>query len=106
METTVAMDYFTSKLVTLRGVVLAYSFVFIHHASRRVWISQPTLNPDEAWNINQLKGAVWWFEDQGIDIQYMIRDRDKKYSEKFDWYVKELTGVVRLLCRHGPRLLE
>jgi putative transposase len=60
MDTTVAIDFFTCKIVTLRGVFLAHSLVFLHHASRRVWISTPTLNPDEDWNIRQIKGAFWW----------------------------------------------
>jgi len=99
MDVTVAVDFFVSKVITYRGVFLAYSLVFIHHGSRRVWISEPTFNPHEDWCCHQLRGAIWWFEDQGIKPRYLIRDRDKKYSAKFDELAKKLTdnkrGVVK-----------
>jgi len=103
MDCTVAVDFFTSPVLTWRGIVDAYSLVFIHHGSRRVWISLPTLSPDEDWVCRQFLGAIWWFEDQGITFRYLIRDRDRKFSAKFDEIIKDQLGHKRAVIKTSVR---
>ncbi len=53
MESLVACDLFTKPVYTLRGKFDAYVLVFIHLGSRRVYMSQPTLHPIDAWVMQQ-----------------------------------------------------
>jgi putative transposase len=83
METLAATDFFTKPVLTWRGWVDAYVLVFIHLGSRRIFMSPATFNPTENWVLQQSRNASMRFEDMGINIRYLIHDRDTKYSQRF-----------------------
>ena len=59
---------------------------FIAHASRRVWLAGCTTNPTGAW-VTQLAGKLGLdFCEQGVRV--LIRDRDSKYSGRFDEVIR------------------
>jgi hypothetical protein len=84
MESLVACDFFTKPVYTLRGKVDAYVLVFLHLGSRRVYMSQPTIHPDEAWVMQQARNVAMWLDDHGIEARYLIHDRDTKFTRQFD----------------------
>jgi putative transposase len=45
----VGTDFFTTEVLTLRGLVTYYVLFFIHLESRRVDIAGITVHPDERW---------------------------------------------------------
>src|SRR5207245_2366534 len=59
-----------------------YALFFIEHASRRVWLAGCTRNPDGGWVTQQARNLGLDFADRGI--RFLIRDRDSKYSRRFD----------------------
>lgn len=92
MESLVACDFFTKPVYTLRGRFDAYVLVFLHLGSRRVYLSQPTFHPDEAWVMQQARNVTMWMDDHGIEARYLIHDRDTKFTRQFDAFWKS-TGV-------------
>jgi putative transposase len=100
METLVATDFFTKPVLTWRGWVDAYVLVFIHIGSRRVFISPATFNPTEEWVLQQSRNASMWLQDLGIHAKHLIRDRDTKYSARFDQFWKSSgTKIIRTPVR-------
>jgi len=75
----VACDFFTVETVTMRRY---YVLFFIAHASRRVCLAGCTTNPTCAWVTQQARNFGLDFADQRM--QFLIRDRDSKYSAPFD----------------------
>jgi putative transposase len=75
----IACDFFTVETVFLRRF---YVLFFIAHASRRVWVAGCTRNPTGEWVTQQARNLGLDFSDQGV--RFLIRDRDSKYSGRFD----------------------
>jgi putative transposase len=74
-----ACDFFTVETMSLRRL---YVLFFIAHGSRRVWLGGCTANPTGAWVTQQARNLGLDFSGQGM--QFLIRDRDSKYSRPFD----------------------
>ncbi len=90
MESIVACDFFTKNVLTLRGVFPAFSLVFIHYGTRRVFVSTATLNPDEVWMQQQVRNVAMWLDDEGIKMKHFIRDRDGKFPKSFDQFLQQI----------------
>lgn len=89
MDSMVATDFFTKRIMTLRGMRDAYVLVFIHLGSRKVVCSSATYHPDNKWVMQQARNASMWMEDEGIEPRFLIRDRDTKFSHEFDSFWKD-----------------
>src|SRR5438034_8082127 len=76
-------DFFTTEVLTLRGLVTYYILFFIHLESRRVDIAGITVHPDERW-MKQIARNVT-MEGCGAlrDCRYLLHDRDAKYTQSF-----------------------
>ena len=88
METLVACDFFSKPVLTWRGWVDAYVLVFIHLGSRRVFMTPATFNPTEDWVLQQARNTSMWLQDLGIQASHLIRDRDTKFTVRFDQFWK------------------
>jgi transposase InsO family protein len=75
----IACDFFTVESLFLRRY---YALFFIAHGNRRVWLAGCTANPTGPWVTQQARNLGLDFSDQGV--QFLIRDRDSKYSGPFD----------------------
>jgi len=84
MDTLVACDFFSKPIYSLKGKADAYVLVFIHLGSRRVFMSPPTFHPCDEWVIQQARNAAMWLEDIGVKATGLIRDRDTKFTPRFD----------------------
>ena len=62
----------------------AYALLFIHLESRRVFVSPGTFNPTDEWMQQQARNATLWAEEEGIELRFLLRDRDGKYTQGFD----------------------
>lgn len=90
MENIVSTDFFSKSIYTLKGKFQAYSMVFIHYATRRVYLSPPTFNPDEAWVMQQARNFAMWLEDEKITLRFMIHDSDTKYTARFSDFFTQI----------------
>jgi putative transposase len=70
MESLIACDFFTKPIHTPTGKHFAYSLIFIHLGSRRVYCSSSTYHPDTQWVIQQARNVTMWLEDIGVEPKY------------------------------------
>src|SRR6202042_2913255 len=76
MSVLAGTDFFTTEVLTWRGLVTYYVLFFIHLDTRRVSIAGITEHPDSAW-MEQMGRQVTW-EGWGFlqDRRYLLHDRD------------------------------
>jgi len=73
-----ACDFFTVDTVWLRRL---YVLFFIELSSRRVHLAGATAHPDGAWVTQQARDLLM---GEHRPLQFLIRDRDAKFSRAFD----------------------
>ena len=103
METLVACDFFTKRIYTARSVFIAYVFVCIHLGSRKVYCSSSTYHPDGEWLMQQARNVSMWLEEIGVEPRFLIRDRDRKFPDRFDIYWKDCGVRVIKIPPRAPR---
>jgi putative transposase len=85
----IAVDFFTVDTVWLQRV---YVLFFIELGSRRVHLAGCTAHPDEAWVTQQARQVSWALVERKEAVRALIRDRDRKFTSRFD-AVFEAQGV-------------
>ena len=61
-----------------------YVLFFLHLETRRVHLGGVSGNPDGAWVRQQAPNLAMALHDLGAEPQFLIRDRDSKYTRSFD----------------------
>jgi hypothetical protein len=88
----VACDFFSVATVSLRRL---YVLFFIHHKSRRAFLAGITTNPTWAWVTQCARNVTADLRDGGIDVEFLLRDRDAKFGPGFDALQGEGARIVR-----------
>ena len=100
MDTLVACDFFTKTIATPFGFRTAYFLFFIHLGSRKVFLTSPTYHANAQWLLQHACSFNKWRQQQGIDVKYLIRDRDRKFAHRFDeLFTDHGTEVIRTPIR-------
>jgi len=89
----VATDFFAVDTLMLKQL---YVLFFIELGRRRVWITGVTAHPHGPWVTQQARNVTGDLEDQGVEIKFLLRDRDTKYVSGFDSVFTGAGGQV--LC--------
>ena len=92
MNVMVATDFFCKTIWTPLGKKTAYVLAFIHLGGRKVFLSPSTCNPTGEWMQQQARNLRMWAEDEGIDVRFLIHDRDTKFTDAFDEYFRRPDG--------------
>ena len=92
-----AADFLTAEVWTSRGLITYYVLFVVSLADRMVTIAGITARPDEAWML-QIGRNLTDDETSALHAkQYLIIDRDTKYSEQFRRLIRDSgTRVIRL----------
>ena len=100
IDSMVSTDFFTKRVYTLRGVFTAYTLMFIHLGTRKVFCSPATLNPNEEWVMQQTRNANMWLQDLGVKPRFLVHDRDTKYPKAFrEFWKSEDVRCIRIPLR-------
>ena len=97
----IAADFF--ETVTLTGTRL-YILAVVEHATRRVRILGATAHPTAAWVTQTARNLLMDLDDTGLQIRYLIRDRDGKYPALFDAILADAGVTVVLSGFRMPRM--
>lgn len=76
-----ACDFFTVDTVLLERL---YVFFFIELSTRRVFFAGCTAHPSQDWVAQQARNMAWHVEDVQVPANLLIRDRDCKFTPRFD----------------------
>ena len=79
----VGMDFFTTEVLTLKGLTTYYVLFFIHLETRQVKLAGFTPYPDQEWMEQQARNMT--MEEWGClrGCRYLLHDRDTKFCESF-----------------------
>ncbi len=100
MNVMMACDFFCKTVWTPLGKRTAYVLAFVHLGSRKVFLSPSTCHPTGQWMRQQARNVSMWAEDEGIDLRFLIHDRDAKFTEAFDEHFRrDDGGVVKTPCQ-------
>jgi len=89
------MDFFTTEVLTLKGLLTYYVLFFIHLETRHVKLAGFTPYPDQEWMEQQARNMT--MEEWGClrGCRYLLHDRDAKFCQSFRALIK--TGSVNPL---------
>ena len=96
----VACDFFTVDTVFLRRL---YVLFFIEHDTRRVHLAGVTANPDSRWVTQQARNLLLVLEERGRRVRFLLRDRDAKFSRRFDDVFRSEGGEVLMTPVQAPK---
>ena len=92
-----ATDFFTVDTVLFKRL---YVLFFIELGRRRVWITGVTEHPDAHWVTQQARNASGELADGGVDVAFVLRDRDTKYVAGFDEvFSADGAGILKTAVR-------
>ena len=104
-ETLWACDFFSKRVLTLRGIKTCYALAFIHLKTRRVIATPSTLKPTRAWSAFH----AGWFLDRVRKLrlappEIVIRDGDGKYGAPFNQALRERGCRAKRIPPRSPNL--
>ena len=80
-QSLLAVDFFTVETIWLQRL---YVLFFIELGSRRVHVAGCTLNPRAPWVVQQARQLLWTLAERSDPMTLLIRDRDQKFTDRFD----------------------
>ena len=105
-ETLWAVDFFSVKTVTTRGLRDMYLMAFICLSSREVIVSSSTEHPNSAWVVEQTKE----FLDQTVNRKQkpsiVMHDRDTKFTKEFKATLKAKDVRTNVFPVASPNLKD
>jgi len=95
-------DFFTKKVLTVKGFRDAFVLVFLHVGTRRAFATPATFHPNREWAEQQAKAFVEHVKQTGLTTEIVMRDRDGKYTPPFDEALRDAGFTVRKSAPQSP----
>jgi putative transposase len=99
-----ACDFFSKKVVTLRGVVEVFVLFFIHVSSRRVHIAGMSTKPTQVWTAERAREALDFLRGTPDERPILLRDHDTKFGDHFDAVLRQNGVRVQKVGPRAPNL--
>jgi putative transposase len=96
-------DFFSKRILTLKGIREAFVIVFLNVKTRQVILSPATLHPTESWVLGQAETFVKQARDQKLPVALLQHDRDTKFTRAFDAQLKRTRVKVKLGAYRAPK---
>jgi putative transposase len=103
-EVLAATDFFTVEVVTWYGLVTYYVLVVMELSPRRVHVAGITPHPTAAFMQQCARQLTDPFDGFIVGKQYLIHDRDTKFTQAFDGLLKDSGVEPVLLPPRSPNL--
>ena len=103
-ETLWAVDFFSVKTVTARGLREMYLMAFICLSSREVIVSSSTEHPNSAWVVEQTKEFLDQTMNREQKPSIVMHDRDTKFTKDFTATLKAKGVRTNALPVASPNL--
>jgi putative transposase len=91
-----ATDFFTEEVVTWHGLVTYYVLVMMELSTRRVQVAGITPHPTDAFMTQCARQLTDPVDGFLLGKQYLVHDRDTKYTQAFDALLKD-SGVESIV---------
>jgi putative transposase len=75
-----------------------------HLATRRVFVTSGTFQPDEAWMATQASAFLGHAATESMPCAIVIRDRDGKFTAAFDQFFKDRSIQVKPVGPQAPNM--
>jgi len=95
-------DFYSKKVLTLKGFRDLYLLIFLHVDSRRVFISPSTFHPNEEWVKEQANAFLEHTKTTGLEAKVVMHDRDTKFTASFDEILSSDQGEVKEAAFRSP----
>ena len=95
-------DFFSKRVLTIKGFRDLYLLVFLHVESRRVIVAPSTFHPNEAWVKAQAHAFLRHIDETGLGGQTIMHDRDTKFTASFDDILKSAKLDVIKAAHRAP----
>ena len=104
MAVMVGTDFFTTEVLTLKGLKTYYVLFFLHLESRRICLAGVTRHPDQEWMEQMARNVT--MEGTGFltNCRYLLHDRDSKYCASFRGLIEAEKVKTLALQPHSPNL--
>ncbi|HVS47980.1 MAG TPA: integrase core domain-containing protein [Candidatus Dormibacteraeota bacterium] len=99
-QTLVAADFLSVDTVFFKRL---YVLIYMHLATRRILLASCTANPNEAWVTQQARNLLWTLDEEGIKLNALIHDRDKKFASRADKVFRSAGTRVIVTPLMAPR---
>ncbi|MGE0538531.1 MAG: integrase core domain-containing protein [Pirellulales bacterium] len=97
-------DYFSKKVLTIKGFRDAFVLVFLHVGTRRAFVTPASFNPNREWAEQQAKAFVAHIKQTGLSAEIVMRDRDGKFTSPFDETLKAAGLKIRKSAPRSPNI--
>ncbi len=98
-------DFYSKKVMTLKGLRDLYLLIFLHVETRRVFIAPATYHPNEAWVKQQAEAFLEHTKETGLDTALVMHDRDTKFTASFDDVLKAGQVKVQKTAHCSPNMV-
>ncbi len=103
-ETLGQADFFSRLIWTRKGLRQCYVLVFLHVATRKVFVSPACLKPNAAWIRTQAEAFSKHLGPEQAAQVLVTRDRDVIYTPGFDETLKAAGVTVQMNHYRSPNL--
>ena len=95
-------DFLSKKTLTIKGFRDLYVLIFLHVATRRVFITPSTFHPNEEWVVAKAKQFQAHVKAEGLEVKILMHDRDTKFTPSFDEVFKKAEGEAKETAFRSP----